>query len=133
MSQVESIFSPYLVIINNRNPLSDKYSFPSALSVSTAEFLNLSNLSYAPPLKRSSIFAIESAPKEHIVCNIESYEVLASRCQHRKVPSSLSATPPECKTSLISGSNFLPTSDPVFHCLSQHRPGRRGNDCSRSL
>jgi hypothetical protein len=76
MSQVESIFSPYFVIINNRNSLSYEHSFPSALSVRTAEFLNLTASSYAPHLKRSSIFAAESAPTEHIVCNRESREVL---------------------------------------------------------
>jgi hypothetical protein len=131
MSQVESIFSPCFVIINNRNSLSHGYSSTSALSVRTAGFLNSSALSYAPDLKRSSIFAAESASTEHIVCNRESREAFTSRCRHKRVSRSLSATPPECQTSLISGSNFLTTSDSVFYCLNQYHPGRRGKDCSR--
>jgi hypothetical protein len=124
MSQVESILSSYFVIVNHRNSLSHGYSLTSALSVRTAEFLNLSASSYAPDLKRSSILAAESASIEHIVCNRESREAFTSRCRHKRVSSSLSSTPPEYQTNLISGSNFLSTSDPVFYCLNQYRPGR---------
>jgi hypothetical protein len=78
---------------NNHDSPNQGYTSVSALSSRADELFNPSASSYAPDLKRSSIFAAEPASAEHIVCNSESYNEFASCCRSKIASRSLSSTP----------------------------------------